>query len=200
MIIYSLHPDYEYMTFILEDDSEESEVWDLFDGRALGSDYPPIAIIPDWDDRGLTAPDHSHLYHTGRCVFSERAVRVLDDLLATHGELLDAPCDVGTYYHFNVTRVVDALDLEHSIYDAMPRPKGEEGPIVVEELYRYWFNETALGGGDIFKLPQFVTTKIYVSDRFVDRVEQAGLTGFRFERLWSPGDPLPKRKKAKLPR
>lgn len=49
----------------------------------------------------------------------------------------------------------------------------------------YEFLPERLDGIAIFKLPQFVRNRVYVTDAFVRQVQDRGLTGFRFTLLWS---------------
>lgn len=51
---------------------------------------------------------------TGLPMFSERAVEALRDLLEPSGELLPVSTDKGTIYVFNITTVVEALDMDRS--------------------------------------------------------------------------------------
>ena len=43
-------------------------------------------------------------------VFSHRACDVLKDFLEPNGELLPLDSDLGQYYLFNITKIIDALD------------------------------------------------------------------------------------------
>ena len=72
-------------------------------------------------------------------------------------------------------------------------------PREIHHVKRYWFHADRVAGIDIFKLPEFPRYEVYVSDRFVRRVKRAGLHGFWFERLWSPGDRLPDLRPRRLP-
>ncbi len=115
-------------------------------------------------------------------VFTGRAVEALGDLLEGCGELLPlAVVGGGEAYAFNITRVSDALDRDRSEFDYYR----SGGIMSVEE---YVFDTAAVAEETIFKLPIRTKTVEYVTDRFRDRVEQAGLTGFRWRPpVWSGG-------------
>jgi len=105
--------------------------------------------------------------------FSRRAVDALRDFLEPNGELLPLISDVGEYYAYNITTIVDVLDVEHSVIK----------PIHIE---RYVFDPERLRDHTIFTIPQDHVSG-FVTQQFVDRVEAAGLKGFDFVKLW----PLP---------
>jgi hypothetical protein len=112
--------------------------------------------------------------------FSKRAVEALRDLLEPNGEILPLICEFGDYYAFNTTTVVDALDEEHS-----ELKRFKDGGIM--RILRYEFYPEKLQGLSIFKLSQLPGGD-YVTDTFVQRVQEAGLVGFDFseaQRVWS---------------
>ena len=78
-----------------------------------------------------------------------------------------------------MTKVIDALDESNSEvirFDHIPE---------VMRIERYTFFVEALTQAVIFKIPQFRTGRVYVTDLFVERVKSTGLRGLRFPRLWS---------------
>ncbi len=114
--------------------------------------------------------------------FSRRACDALRDLLEPNGELLPLDSDAGEYYFYNITTVIDALDLKKS--------KGAffDSGIAIGDLMDYfWFHPAKLAGATIFRVPD-VPACALVTRTFIDRVHEAGLNGFDFIKLW----PLPK--------
>ena len=105
--------------------------------------------------------------------FSRRAVDALRDILEPNGELLPLISDVGEYYAYNITTMADVLDAERS----------EIQPFHIE---KYVFFPERLRNYVIFTIPQD-HVKGFVTQRFVDRVEAAGLKGFDCVKIW----PLP---------
>ena len=111
-------------------------------------------------------------------VLNSKAVKALADLLKPNGELLPAVCDNEKYYLFNVTKIVDALDEENCRLDRF-----DDGR--VSYIEKYSFFEEKLIGMTIFKIPQWLLSNAFVTDTFVQRVEAAGLKGFKFTLVWS---------------
>jgi hypothetical protein len=104
-------------------------------------------------------------------VFSPRAVEQLREFLEPNGELLPVTTPLGTYYAYNVTKLVDALD-------SPERP---------DALQRFILKPRTLTGLSIFKVPQ-APVDIYVTEPFVRRVRESGLKGMWITKCW----PLPK--------
>jgi len=132
-----------------------------------------FAFVPARLPKGDTPGLRSHIP-----VFSSKAVTVLEDFLEPNGELLPIICDKEKYFLFNVTKVVDALDepnCELQLFD--------DGGIM--DIVRYSFLKKKLIGVNIFKLPQDLLGWVYATDAFVDRVQAAGLKGFKFRLVWS---------------
>ena len=75
-------------------------------------------------------------------------------------------------------RAVDALDEERSNIMRFP------GSDRIMRIASIEFRSALLGGLDIFRLPHRASST-YVSRRFVDRVNDAGLRGFDFNKVWS---------------
>ncbi len=115
-------------------------------------------------------------------VFSRRAVEALADLLQGNGEALPISLGEEEYYLYNVTRVVDALDLARS--EILLSDDG----LRVLMVKKYAFSEKLLLGLTIFKLPEAHTGTVLVTDAFVDRVRSKNLKGFWFPAVWSSGD------------
>ncbi|MBI5161266.1 MAG: hypothetical protein HY996_07625 [Micrococcales bacterium] len=52
-------------------------------------------------------------------------------------------------------------------------------------ITRHAFRPDVISGLDIFKIPSLRVSPTYVSERFVERVEAAGLRGLVFNKVWS---------------
>ena len=103
------------------------------------------------------------------------AVDVLGAILKEGGELLPLICSQGTYLAFNVTCVVDALDIGRS-----ELVRFSNGRIM--DVTKYAFYADRLPAGHIFKVPQTSRMDVLVTSRFVDIATKAGLSGFLFKR------------------
>jgi hypothetical protein len=181
MNVYSLVADankYQNLVFVNTDD--DWKVIYQFNGTSIGSAWRPRSVEVLYDeDHAEDRPRSDFPSLFGHLpVFSRRAVEVLESLLKENGELLPLDCKDGDYFVFNVTRVVDALDEAHS-----ELVRFSDGKIM--DIKRFIFQADRLTDIDIFKLPQMPLGKIFVTDKFVRVVQEAGLTGFAFELVWT---------------
>lgn len=138
---------------------------------------PSVATLElDLEGRTLPLPDFP--VFTTSAAFSRRAVDVLLDLLIENGEILPLECDEGDFFVYNVTRLLDALDEGASELRRFGRDRRGR----VKTIVRHAF-VPELVTASIFRIPQ-KPLRIYVTQRFVDRVEAADLTGFSFGLVW----------------
>jgi hypothetical protein len=205
MKVYSVEPmqegiKYVYRTYILENDAdtklveERKHKREWFEGQLIGKDWPLVTIVP----RSLENPDiKSDLpYVSGlaiQLIFNRRAIEVLSDLLEGNGELLPLICDEGEYWLFNITRFIDALDSERTEFklESELDPDwvqiGDEPEVML--ISKYEFHVDQIRDLTIFKIPSKYRNRMpLVTDKFVQRVNEAGLVGFGFELLWSSND------------
>ena len=113
--------------------------------------------------------------------FSRRAIGVLGDLLEPNGELLPLQTDIGDYFSYNITTVVDLLD-----HDISEIQWPDEKRVCAVDIRRYECRPETINGLSIFRLVE-KPAAVYVTQAFVDRVIGHGLQGFHFIKLW----PLP---------
>ncbi|MDX2271899.1 MAG: hypothetical protein NW237_08100 [Cyanobacteriota bacterium] len=105
-------------------------------------------------------------------VFSKASVDVLQDILLENGEVLPLISSIGNYFAYNITCIADVLDAESSI-------------IRNKNIEKHVFHSNKIRSLKIFKIPQTILVRAYVTDEFVDRVSVAKLTGFKFRFLWA---------------
>jgi hypothetical protein len=115
--------------------------------------------------------------------YSEEAIAGLGLFLRDNGELLETIPEPGVrrYWAHNLRRVADVLDEGRSSLSGR-----HEASVCCGKILHYAFDERALAGLTIFKLPQN-RLPIYVTEAFASRVRELGLTGFWFVKVW----PLP---------
>lgn len=153
-----------------------------FDGRPVGSDWSPPLLYWETEDDKHPIGDYSTF--SGEPVFSDRAVDILDDLLDGRGELLPlavAGSSEGRWWLFNITRLSDALDEQHSELRYF-----DDGRIL--GIDRWEFHSDRLAGETIFR-PARKLIYPCVTDAFRERVEQAQLTGWVWDRQVWPQRP-----------
>ena len=155
------------------------EGWDrlqLFDGSPVPKPWLPLRVqLFKGEPRGkaLEVGDFPSLA-THVPVFSASAVQALAGVLDSSGELLPLDCPEGTYYAFNVTRVLDVLDstrAEVLYFKSSGR---------VRRVGRYAFREAECRDELIFKIPQVPLMDVFVTEHFVGLVGKAGLRGLAF--------------------
>ena len=98
--------------------------------------------------------------------------------LERYGELLPLACDHGEFWTLNVTRLIDALDEANS----QLLRASDTGTILMIQKHAFYSQEVEQPM--LFKLPQMVRGLIYVTDPFVELVEESGLKGIEFVQLW----------------
>ncbi|WP_129793751.1 imm11 family protein [Sphingosinicella sp. CPCC 101087] len=149
------------------------------DGQRQSAWQPPeMKILKTGDDgRPLLHSDFPWL-GSDTPVLREHAVGVLKPDLEQYGEFLPLDCAEPVWL-FNVTKVVDALDLDNSTIVPF-----DDGTIMTIE--RHVFNPHAIGDAEIFKLP-IRASPVYVSGRVAERIRTSGLQGVDFEPVW-PGE------------
>jgi hypothetical protein len=167
---------------------EDGAILEALAGMPVKHDWPTptIRLFRESDFFDGTVPVDFPLLIPGVPVFSPQAVAALRDVLDMHGEVLPLACedcDGRGYVAFNVTTVIDALDVPRSAVKFF-----RDGARVMH-VTRYDFIPERLAGVAIFKLPQFVKGRVYVTDAFVQLVQDHGLTGFKFTPLWSTATP-----------
>lgn len=118
-------------------------------------------------------------------VMSRRAVAVLKDLLEPCGELLPLKAPAGNYFAFNILSVSDAFDRDKGEADFNPETSKE----TAFGIDRFEFHEDRLGDHAIFRIREYPPMEI-VDNRFTERIDQAGLIGFWFNKIWPfrPGE------------
>jgi hypothetical protein len=117
----------------------------------------------------------------GTAVLSARAVDRLRHLLTSCGEILPIRCsnDPDKFYLFNVTRIINAVDMVQSEF--MPLPNGAIGP-----CERLVFDPNKLKDALFFKTTQMGTFyELFASEAVVNAVKKARLTGFNFKLAWT---------------
>ncbi len=163
-------------------DINDLDRFEPFDGSPMAHVWESVRMF--WETEDGSRPRSDFARAGGAPAFNGRSLDALSDLLEGRGELL--PLDVEDadeeYYAFNCTRLSDALDEQRSEFAYFP-----DGGIL--DIDRYQFLSQQLAAETIFKLAAVRRVYHYVTDTFRQRVEQTGLTGFRWERpVWqAPG-------------
>jgi len=161
---------------------EDYEVFWAFDGSPQARRWEPIRVRRVRADRRQAFnPSDFPWLGAHALVMRKRAVDALHDVLAAHGEVLPLVTDDAVPLWVFNARAVDALDEERSNITRFP------GSNQIMRIVKIAFIESALRGVDMFRLPHRASST-YVSQRFVDRVHEAGLVGLEFNTVWKDPD------------
>ena len=157
---------------------DDDEVLGNLYGVSRKQDWKPILVQRDRPTRRGACKAADLPYSGSGIILRRSAVDALHDILDAQGEVLPlATTDGVDLFVFNLRFMIDAIDKERSIYESVP----ETSLIWVRT---YVFREEMIRDIDIFRVP-FGQRRIYVSDRFVERVKKAKLKGTEFIQLWS---------------
>lgn len=176
--VYELGPDWTAWGLEVVDPADQSRVEALGRGERYAGEWTPVAVKPlePVEPRAEGLQDLVAL--AGDLpVFSHRAVEVLRDLLAPHGEL--CPLAGLPYVAYNVTRVLDALDESRA---GVHRISG-----LVVQVERVALRGELVRDVPIFRLATIPQGRTFVNEAFRARVRDAGLTGFGLKPVWPIG-------------
>lgn len=177
MRVLKLRPDVDrYRWLALVEESDARVLSNLHDGP-IGAAWKPLRVewIEEDVSTGKPKGDFPTLGTTP--VFSQRAVDALLDLLLENGEILPLDIEGESYFAYNATRTLDALDEHRS--KIVPFTTGG-----ILDVTRYVFLPEKVSQSAIFRLPQ-LRGRVFVSDVFANRIQSAGLTGFELVEVWS---------------
>lgn len=155
-------------------DSTQDDSLLFLEGKQIGQDWTPIDVklIPGKD------PAHDVLIFAPGFGLTKRAVEILSPLIGENVEFLPLISKDGQFYTMNVINVVHALDIDRSKLERFEK----SGKVMI--IDEYVFHKDRIEDQLIFKIPEQIRSRVYVTDRFRDAVEKAGLGGFRFKQLW----------------
>jgi hypothetical protein len=173
-----------FCRLLVVSDDDRKVLGESFRGEAIDlQSWKPLEVTRAHTTPGnLTKPlgDRAGIdFKTDPMVLSRRALDELLPYIGRFGQMLPLAFDECEYSLFNITNVVDALDEAASEVWRFPS-SGRIG-----DIKRYVFKPEAVRDQWIFKIPQRSKGFAFVTDRFVEVVHRAGLTGFGFELLWS---------------
>lgn len=160
-------------------DDRDYETFLALDGQLRAATWKPVKVRRvRADERQAFNPSDFPWLGSHALVMRKTAVEALRDLLDAHGEVLPLATDDGVeLFAFNA-RVIDGLDEVRSSLMKFP------GTNRIMQITKIAFVPTVIRGVDIFRLPHRASST-YVSDRFIQRVNAAGLRGLEFKELWS---------------
>lgn len=160
--------------------SADFEVFRSFDGSARRTSWAPIRVRlvkEDQQGRQLASADMPWLGKHAP-VLKKKASSALGPVVATNGELLPLACDEVELAVYNVTTVVDALDLERSALVKFP----SSGRVMKVESHV--FRPDRVKNVRAFKVPELLRGPVFVTDDVVSAAQGAPLIGVGFRLVW----------------
>lgn len=189
MKVFQIKPDFEYQTFYTSDpNGPETEREDYsLDGESKLTSWksPPIF---EADPALKTIGNFAHCWDGGFLI-DVHASSVLQPILEKCVELLPLQRYKGNAYHLlNVLKPLDCLDDLRTKW-RIGKKHGKR--IGIDE---YHFIPSKLTNATLFRIPKRVSLFTVVGRpeakvEFKTIVEREGLTGLRFEEVWSEGGP-----------
>jgi hypothetical protein len=151
-----------------------------FDGQSRRSNWQSLLMKRlriSSDGRDLKPCDFPACSGPDMLFVSATVADRIGDYLAGFGELLPLAGEAEGFFAMNVTTFVDALDENES---TLLRSSTTGRTLMVN---KHVFTNDAHADAEIFKIPQTPRGLIYVTQRFVTRIEELGFTGLEFVRL-----------------
>lgn len=153
-------------------------------GKSLKHNWKSINISPIDDENMCDLKGDFLTIDTGTTpIFSESATDIFSKYLTVYGEFLSLISKNSNYFVFNVMLFIDALDESRSNiveYDNQ-----------IARITHYHFYEDKIDHDTfIFKIPQLPWQRVFVTDKFIDIVNENNLEGLKCKLVWDDG-PLP---------
>lgn len=172
----------ENFEWINTTDDSDYELFLAFDGIPRGHAWSPPKVrrVPANYDKEKNESDFPWLGGHA-LILRRKSLEILNNVLQTNGEVLPlADVDGAELFVFNA-QVIDCLDEKNSDFIRFPNT----GRIM--KLKSVAFQPNVIEGLDVFRLPHRATPT-YVSERFVQMVQSAGLVGLDFKEVWKSAD------------
>jgi hypothetical protein len=169
----------EGFEWVAPTDEAHFEVFSNLDGSSQAGSWRPVQmrlVKEDEQGRQLRFSDIPWL-GTHAPVLRETGSCALGSALLTDGELLPLWCDDAELTVFNVTTVLDALDLDRS--DVVRFPSSGRIMMVRSHAFR-----RIPSGIRAFKVPELLRGPVFVTEEVVAAASDADLRGVGFQLIW----------------
>jgi hypothetical protein len=171
MAVYKMVPDTDkYHRLVLGESGQR--IVNRFLGRSLKKRWKPLSVSiyksKKWGDFPRL---ESHVP-----VFSDKALKILEPLIADSIEALPLISDSKRFFAVHVLDLVDCLDYERSEVKRFP-----EGNIM--RIGWYVFKKGCIDGKHIFRIREAPLKDVLVSEEFKRVVEESKLEGVDFDKV-----------------
>lgn len=155
-------------------------------GERIGNLWQvPHVIFGDSSKNAHEVPDFPAFFGFHLLVASERAWTTIRQLVEDEVEALPiVHPSRGRYFAINVTRVLKCLLVEKCKTNCLPNdPSG-----YFSSVHKYAFDESVVKQANLFRCPEMKAFDVYASPRFKRLIEDKGLTGLRFKKIYPTAD------------
>lgn len=177
--VYTLGP-VEGGEWIVPEDGDYETALYRCNGAALANGWNPIVVRPISAHGRARQPSALPWCGHQVIVMRQRALDVLRPIVEPHGEVLPLALGGETLFMLNVTTVVDGLD--QALSEIVRFDSGD-----IMDVPRHAFRADVIRGVDVFKLSELRSSSVYVTGKVIQAALAAGLDGFAWQKLWSPG-------------
>ncbi|MDK8182133.1 hypothetical protein [Paenibacillus sp. UMB4589-SE434] len=153
---------------------------ELYKGLPLGGEWVPFKVQTYQEGSRMDF----YNYYGGIPVITEKTYEILKPYMENQVEFLPIIYDQTVLYAMNVTNVIDAIDYRSIKVSKMPSGK-------LNPLDTYHFNNDKIKDIDlIFKIPEQVSTSVFVTSKFVDLLNMYKLEGPSLYLVWDKNIPV----------
>jgi hypothetical protein len=195
MKVFAVRGNYKAYAGLLYKNREiASRFYDRPAAKFMALEWEMFDVIKDVGNDGLTTSRYpvghfAYLESYDNPTMDDTARQALGDGIASRGEFLPLKFGSQTRWLFNCTNLVAALNMDHSVVRREAAP-----PYDIRELRGPLFFKPEVLKDEWVFLPAERPYEIFVTDKFVNVVEEHKLSGFNFHELWDGDDPLPTQK------
>jgi hypothetical protein len=181
--IFEAYPpsdDYEWLTLVDEIDFDKFQE---LDERSVADTWTPLKATLIQDEAiGKAGRKKADLpwFLSNALVLRDDAIDALGPVLEPYGELLPLDLRGARLAAFHATNLIDALDEEYS--EIVRFDSGR-----VMSIEKYSFKAGVIRQSEVFVIPQYVSSAIYLTDSIVNEIESLGLSGTAFRYLADVG-------------
>lgn len=188
MQLFSVRGDPDFHWLRLAD----SVTWPWRGGIPVNRPWPEPNLIPFYEGAGseFLAVDCLGLNAgSDGLILSDYAREALEVTLSTAGELLPVKLLGRRHWWFNCLAAANALDcaLTDADWEVVQGDWGEFRWIVTPRRLAF-VPEVVASAPAVFRIPEFPQGVLFSGVEFAEKVSSHGLTGFRFDPVWSEAD------------
>lgn len=157
--------------------NRERDYKEYFEPQFLGQPLEKWKEIDMHIYKGKGKVCDSFYFIHGKLIWSKKASDLLSPVIKEAVEVLPINLEDFPVVAINVINVIDAINYDEAVEDRL-----SNGAFIGFKSYA--FHTDRLQGEYIFKIPEQLSTKVFVTDAFKVLVESKKLKGFLFREVW----------------